>query len=100
MPPKKIPMRMCLGCREMKEKKQLVRVVCPPEGSESGICLDPKGKMNGRGAYVCMDKVCFERIKKSKALDRAFGKPVPAEVYEGLERALAEDSDWRQNGRN
>ena len=67
--PKKIPMRQCVGCREMKEKRQLIRVVRSPEGE---VSLDFKGKKPGRGAYLCPDPACLARARKSKARERAF----------------------------
>lgn len=79
--PKKIPLRQCLGCREMKPKKELIRVVRTPEGE---IMLDFKGKANGRGAYLCPDPACLKKATKARALERAFSAPVPAEVYEKL----------------
>lgn len=83
---KKIPMRMCLCCREMKQKRELVRVVMNKEG----ICsLDLTGKAPGRGAYLCKEASCAARLEKSKALDRAFGRSVPEEVYRQLREELA-----------
>ncbi|MBO6053891.1 MAG: YlxR family protein [Oscillospiraceae bacterium] len=79
--PKKIPMRQCLGCREMKPKKELCRVVRSPEGE---ISLDLRGKAPGRGAYICPDRNCLERARKSKALSRAFDTAVPDAVYDAL----------------
>ena len=78
MQQKKIPMRQCLGCREMKPKKELIRVVRSPEGS---ISLDFRGKANGRGAYVCPDTACLKKAMKSKALERAFETAIPEEIY-------------------
>ena len=78
---KKIPMRQCLGCREMKPKKELIRVVKTPEGE---ISLDFKGKANGRGAYVCPNAGCLKKAVKAKALERAFSCQIPQEVYEAL----------------
>ncbi len=78
---KKIPMRQCLGCREMKPKKELIRVVKSPEGE---ISLDFKGKANGRGAYVCPNAACLKKAVKAKALERAFSCQIPQEVYEAL----------------
>ena len=75
---KKIPMRQCLGCREMKPKKELIRVVRSPEGE---ISLDFRGKANGRGAYVCPDPVCLKKAIKARALERAFGTAIPEEIY-------------------
>ena len=80
--PKKIPMRQCVGCREMKPKKELIRVVKSPEGE---VSLDFKGKKPGRGAYLCPDPACLARARKSKALERAFSAALPPEVYEALE---------------
>ena len=80
--PKKIPMRQCVGCREMKEKRQLIRVVRSPEGE---VSLDFKGKKPGRGAYLCPDPACLARARKSKALERALSAALPPEVYEALE---------------
>ena len=82
---KKIPMRMCTACREMKPKRELVRVVKTTEGD---IRLDTTGKLNGRGAYICKSKECFIKAKKINALSRAFETSVPEEVYSQLERSL------------
>ena len=83
--PKKIPMRQCVGCREMKEKRALIRVVKSPEGE---ISLDFKGKKPGRGAYLCPDPACLKRARKARALERAFDSALPDEVYEALERQM------------
>lgn len=88
--PKKIPLRQCLGCREMKPKGELLRVVKSLEGE---VSLDFKGKKPGRGAYVCHDPVCLAKAKKSRALERAFSAPMPDGVYETLERQLKEGGD-------
>ena len=85
--PKKIPMRQCVGCREMKEKKSLIRLVKPPEGP---VSLDFKGKLPGRGAYVCPDPACLKRARKSRALERAFSSLIMDEVWEELEKQIAE----------
>lgn len=79
---KKIPMRQCTGCREMKPKKELIRVVRSPEGE---ISIDFKGKKSGRGAYVCHDPQCLKKAIKSKAFERAFSVKIPDEIYESLE---------------
>jgi predicted RNA-binding protein YlxR (DUF448 family) len=81
---KKFPMRMCVGCREMKPKRELVRVVLTPEADGGEVCLDFKGKKNGRGAYLCRDEECLKKAKKSKALERALDCAVPDEVYASL----------------
>ena len=79
--PKKIPMRQCLGCREMKPKRELIRAVRSPEGE---ISLDFKGKSPGRGAYLCPSADCLKRAVKSKALPRAFGTEIPQSVMDLL----------------
>ncbi len=85
--PKKIPQRQCLGCREMKNKRDLIRVVRSPEGE---ISLDFKGKKPGRGAYVCPDSACLQKARKSRALERAFETAIPPEVYDQLEQQMGE----------
>ena len=86
---KKIPMRQCVGCREMKPKKELIRVVKSPEGA---ISLDFRGKAPGRGAYLCPDPACLKRAVKSKALERAFEIPIPQEIYDSLLEKMEESS--------
>jgi len=81
---KKIPKRMCVGCKEMKPKRELIRVVLTPQADGGQICLDFKGKTNGRGAYVCRDELCFLKAKKSKALERALECEIPEEIYAKL----------------
>ena len=78
---KKRPMRQCLGCREMKPKRELIRVVRSPEGE---ISIDFRGKAPGRGAYLCKNSGCLEKAIKGKALERAFSAVIPEEVYEKL----------------
>ena len=82
---KKIPMRQCLGCREMKPKKELIRVVHSQEGT---VSLDFKGKAPGRGAYVCPNAVCLKKAIRSKAFERAFSASIPPEIYEALEKQM------------
>ena len=84
---KKIPMRQCVGCREMKPKKELVRVVKSPQGE---ISLDLRGKAPGRGAYLCPDGACLKKAIKSKALERGFETAIPAEIYEDLIKKMEE----------
>ena len=86
--PRKIPQRQCVGCREMKDKKALIRVVRSPEGN---ISLDFKGKLPGRGAYVCPDPACLKKARKSRALERAFDMAIPPEVYDQLEAQMEGD---------
>ena len=78
---KKIPMRQCVGCREMKAKKELVRVVRSPEGE---ISLDFRGKAPGRGAYVCPQAECLKRAITSKARERGLDCQIPQEIYDQL----------------
>ncbi|MCI7136000.1 MAG: YlxR family protein [Candidatus Limivicinus sp.] len=82
---KKIPMRQCLGCREAKPKKELIRVVRSPEGQ---ISLDFKGKASGRGAYICHDPQCLKKAIRSKALERAFSTQIPPEIYDKLNEQM------------
>lgn len=82
---KKVPMRQCLGCREMKPKRELIRAVRSPEGN---ISLDFKGKASGRGAYVCPDPQCLKKAIKAKALERALSVQIPPEIYEALEKEM------------
>ena len=82
---KKIPMRKCVGCQEMKEKKSLIRVVKTAEGD---IILDDTGKKNGRGAYICKSLECFKKAKKTKPLERSLGVSVSEQVYEELEKEM------------
>ncbi len=82
---KKIPMRQCLGCREMKPKKELIRVVRSPEGD---ISLDFKGKAPGRGAYICPNARCLKKAVRARALEKAFSAQIPEEVYEKLNEEM------------
>ncbi len=87
--PKKIPMRQCVGCREMKPKRELVRVVRSAEGE---ISVDFRGKAPGRGAYLCPDPACLKRAIRAKALERNLDTAIPQAVYERLvERMEAGD---------
>ena len=82
---KKSPQRQCVGCGEMKNKKELIRILKTAEGD---IILDTTGKKNGRGAYLCFNRACLERAAKGKGLERSFKMPVSAEVYENLRKEL------------
>ena len=84
---KKIPLRKCTGCGEMKPKKELVRVI---KTVDEQILMDLTGKMNGRGAYVCRDEECLKRAIKTKAIERSLGVSVSDEVYEQLKKELGE----------
>ena len=83
--PKKIPMRQCAGCREMKPKRELIRVVRSPEGA---ISLDATGKSSGRGVYICRNAECLKKARKSNSLSRSLDTPIPDEVYEALEAGI------------
>lgn len=83
--PKKIPMRMCIACREKKTKKELIRVVRTPEGE---ILVDRTGRANGRGAYLCDSVACLERAVKTRALERALEAKVDESVFATLREAL------------
>lgn len=85
MPTRKKPSRQCIGCRESKEKKELIRVVKTPEGE---FCIDRTGRMNGRGAYLCDSGECFAKARGNNALNRSFRMDVPDEIYDELERQL------------
>ena len=82
---KKGPLRKCIGCNEMKNKKEMMRVLKTPEGE---ITLDVTGRKNGRGAYVCFSKECLHKAIKNKGLERSLKMQIPQEVYENLEREL------------
>lgn len=80
-----MPVRMCVGCQEMKNKKEMIRVIKTPEGK---FMLDATGKKNGRGAYVCPSEECLQLARKNKGLERSFKQAIPAEVYESLEKEM------------
>ena len=79
---KKIPLRQCVGCGEMKGKRDMMRVL---KTAEDEICLDVTGKKNGRGAYVCKSRECLQKARKNKGLERSFKMSIPGEVYDTLE---------------
>ena len=85
---KKIPLRMCTGCMEMKPKKELIRVVKSPEGE---VCIDLTGKKSGRGAYICKSVECFEKAFKTKRLSRNLEIPISEEVYEKLKEEIGDE---------
>ena len=86
---RKVPMRQCTGCREMKPKKELIRVVRSPEGE---IRLDSRGKSPGRGAYLCPEAECLKRARKSRALERALDTSIPPEIYDALALQLEREA--------
>ena len=87
---KKIPQRQCMGCRERKEKRAMIRVVRCTDGS---VSLDFSGKLNGRGAYVCPDPECLKKAQKSKALERSLEVAIPQEVYDRLAKEMEAGSN-------
>lgn len=78
---KKIPMRKCVGCQEMKAKKEMIRIVRTEDGE---FVLDATGRKNGRGAYICPSLTCLEKAMKTKGLERSFKQAIPKEVYDAL----------------
>lgn len=84
---KKIPMRQCIGCGEMKPKKEMIRVI---KTAEDEILLDTTGRKNGRGAYLCPDGECLKKAIKGKGLERSFKMPIPKDVYEMLTKEMEE----------
>ena len=85
---KKIPLRQCVGCGEMKSKKEMMRVLKTPEDE---IVLDLTGKKNGRGAYLCISRECLKKARKNKGLERSFKMSIPNEVYDSLEKEYDEN---------
>ena len=85
---KKIPMRMCLGCGEMKPKKELIRAVKSPEGE---ISMDLTGKKSGRGAYICRSSECFRKARKARRFEKAFSCQISEQVYDAMEKELTEN---------
>ncbi len=83
---RKVPLRKCVGCGEMKPKKELLRVL---RTEDEGFLLDATGKKNGRGAYLCHSMECFKKAVKGKGLERSFKQPIPPEVYERLEKEMS-----------
>ena len=84
---KKIPLRQCIGCGEIKSKKEIIRVIKPAYGD---ILLDATGLKNGRGAYLCPSMECFKKAVKGRGLERSFKMAIPREVYETLEKEMEE----------
>ena len=82
---KKVPVRRCVGCQEMKGKKEMIRVIRTKEGE---FLLDATGKKNGRGAYICPSQGCLKKAIRNKGLERSFKQSIPAEVYEALEKEM------------
>lgn len=87
---KKQPVRTCIGCKEAKDKRELIRIVRTPERE---ILVDPTGKKSGRGAYICRNLECLKKAAQAKRLERSFGVTVPEEVYKSLEEQLKKAGD-------
>lgn len=87
MPPKKVPMRMCVGCREMRPKKELMRIV---RTADNKTVADPTSKMSGRGAYICPNKECFDKARKIRGIERALEVEISDEVFESLRKGIDE----------
>lgn len=85
MKPKKIPQRVCLGCGETKDKRELIRVVKSPEGE---ISLDLTGKKSGRGAYICNNPECLAKAQKARKLEKAFSCQIDSKIYDIMEKEL------------
>ena len=85
MADKKIPLRLCVGCKEMKPKLELIRVIKTPEGE---VTLDATGRKNGRGAYLCKNEECLKKLRKTKGLERSLKIAIPQEVYDKLEKEM------------
>ena len=85
MKQRKTPLRLCLGCNESKDKKELIRAVKNKDGE---IFIDKTGKANGRGAYICNNAECLAKARKSKGLERSFKQSINAEIYDALEKEL------------
>ena len=84
---KKVPLRKCIGCGEMKSKKEMMRVL---KTEQDSIVLDMTGRKNGRGAYLCVSRECLAKARKNKGLERSLKMPIPDKVYEQLEKELTE----------
>lgn len=82
---RKTPMRQCVGCQEMKSKKDMIRII---RTEDQEFILDSTGKKNGRGAYICPDPECLKKAVKNKGLERSFKQAIPSEVYETLEKEM------------
>ena len=82
---KKVPLRQCIGCGEMKSKKEMIRVI---KTADEEILLDATGRKNGRGAYLCPSMECMKKAVKSKCLERSFKMAIPKEVYDALEKEM------------
>lgn len=83
---KKIPMRKCVGCQEMKSKKEMIRVI---RTADEEFLLDATGRKNGRGAYLCPNMECFQKAVKNRGLERSFKQTIPQEIYDSLKEEMS-----------
>lgn len=90
MQQKKIPMRQCAGCREMKPKRELIRIVRSPEGE---ISLDSRGKKPGRGVYICPSAQCLAKARKAKSVEHSLDVSIPPEIYDALAERIGSNDD-------
>ena len=90
---KKVPQRQCIGCGEMKNKRELIRVL---KGTDDVISIDATGRKNGRGAYICPSMACFEKAVKSRGLERSFKMAIPKEVYESLKKEMEQIDEQKK----
>lgn len=84
---KKVPMRQCVGCRELRNKKDLMRILRTPDNN---VIFDDTGRMNGRGAYICPSVECLKKARRTKAIERSLDISIPDEVYDAIERQMSE----------
>ncbi|MDO4633000.1 MAG: YlxR family protein [Eubacteriales bacterium] len=82
---RKVPLRKCVGCQEMKNKKELIRILKTPEDE---LVIDTTGRKNGRGAYLCLSKECFDKAVKSRGLERSLKMSIPGDVYDTLKKEI------------
>lgn len=84
---RKVPMRQCVGCQEMRSKKEMLRIL---KTAEDEVVLDATGRKNGRGAYLCFSRECLKKVRKNRGLERSLKMSIPSEVYDNLEKELDE----------
>lgn len=82
---RKVPMRKCIGCQEMKSKKEMLRVIRTPEEE---LVIDTTGRKNGRGAYLCHSTACFDLARKNRGLERSLKMAIPPEIYDSLKKEI------------
>ncbi|BAK48306.1 MAG: YlxR family protein [Lachnospiraceae bacterium] len=85
---KKVPMRVCVGCRQLKEKKELIRIL---HTAEDGFCVDARGRKNGRGAYICKNRACLEAAVKNHGLERSLKTHISKEIWQALIKEMEKE---------